>query len=181
LAAIAILNLNKRGDVTQKAMKRCIISLALLTLGFSGFAQKTFTQATLKEMLEEYKRDSNAFFINRLSEDFRYCTARGKFLNKSDIAMIGTQKTAGTSDAQNIVTTLHSIERMLENALTNDVLEPVIFQSCDLAIVSGLQKNSRVGNDGNETTGEVAGTYTFQKRKGKWIFVASQQTATNEK
>ncbi len=47
-------------------MKRYLISLALLTF---GFAQKTFTQVTLKEMLEEYKRVSKAFFSNRLSQE----------------------------------------------------------------------------------------------------------------
>lgn len=158
-----------------------MISLALLTFGFASFAQKTFTQATLKEMLEEYKRDSKEFFINRLSEDFRYSNSQGKFLHKSDITIGGTQKIVSTSDAQKIVTTLQAIERMLGNILANDILEPVIFQSCDLAIVSGRHKTTWVGNDGNEITGEVAGTYTFQKRKGKWMFVASQQTATDEK
>ena len=162
-------------------MKKCMISLALLTLGFAGFAQKTFTQATLKEMLEEYQRDSNAFFINRLSEDFRYSNPQGTFLHKSDVAIGGTQKTVSTSDAQKIVTTLQAIYRMLEDILANEILEPVIFQSGDLAIVSGMHKTRSVGNDGNEITGEVAGTYTFQKRKGKWIFVASQQTTTDGK
>jgi Domain of unknown function (DUF4440) len=162
-------------------MKKHIISFALLSFCFVSFAQKTFTQATLKQMLEEYRRDSNAFFVNRLSEDFRYCNPQGKFLRKSDIAKGGTQKTISTSDAKKIVTTLHGIERMLENILTNAILEPVIFQSSDLAVVSGRHKTIWVRNDGNEITGEVAGTYTFQKRKGKWMFVASQQTATDEK
>ena len=161
-------------------MKRCMISLALLTFGFASFAQKTFTQAALKEMLEEYKRDSKAFFINRLSENFRYSNPQGKFLHKSDVAIGGTQKIVSTSDAQKIVTTLQAIERMLENILANEVLEPVIFQSCDLALVSGRHKTTWVGNDGNEITGEVAGTYTFQKRKSKWMFVASQQTSLAE-
>ena len=174
-------NLNKRGDVTQKAMKKYMISLALLTFGFAGFAQKTFTQATLKEMLEEYQRDSNAFFINRLSEDFRYSNPQGKFLHKSDVAIGGTQKMVSTSDAQKIVTTLQAIYSMLKNTLANEILEPVIFQSCDLAVFSGMHKTTWVGKDGNEITGEVAGTYTFQKRKGKWIFVASQQTTTDAK
>ena len=162
-------------------MKKCMISLALLTLGFAGFAQKTFTQATLKEMLKEYQRDSNAFFINRLSEDFRYSNPQGKFLHKSDVAIAGTQNMVSTSDAQKIVTTLQAIYRMLQNTLANEILEPVIFQSCDLAVFSGMHKTTWVGNNGNEITGEVAGTYTFQKRKGNWIFVASQQTATDEK
>ena len=70
---------------------------------------------------------------------------------------------------------------MVENVLTSNVLEPAIFQSSDLAVVSGIHKTTRIGNDGKETTGQVAGTYTFQKRKGKWIFAASQQTATDEK
>lgn len=158
-------------------MKKYIIFLALLTLAFVGFAQSKFTQATFKEMLDEYKRDSKAFFINRLSEDFRYSNPQGKFLYKSDIARTGTQKIVSTSDAQKIVTTLQGIDGMLQNTLANEVLKPVIFQSGDLAVVSGIHKTIWVGNDGNQTTGEVAGTYTFQKRKGKWMFVASQQTS----
>ncbi|WP_018616638.1 hypothetical protein [Segetibacter koreensis] len=94
-------------------MKKYIISLALLTIGFVGLAQKTFTKATLKEMLEEYKRDSKAFFINRLSEDFRYSNLQGKFLRKSDITTSGSQRIVDTSDAKKIVTTLQAIDRML--------------------------------------------------------------------
>ena len=150
------------------AMKKYIIFLALSTFGFVSLAQSTFTQATFKEMSDEYKRDSKAFFINRLSEDFRYSNPQGKFVHKRDVT---------TNDPQKIVSTLQSIARMLENILGNEVLEPVIFQSSDLAVVSGIQKTTWVGNDGNEITGEVAFTYTFQKRKGKWMFVASQQTS----
>jgi hypothetical protein len=162
------------------AMKKYMICLALLTFGFVSWAQSTFKEATFKVMYDEYKKDSKAFFINRLSEDFRYSNPQGKFLHKSDIARGGTQKVVSTSDAQKIVTTLQAIERMLENILTNDVLEPVIFQSGDLAVVSGRHKTTWVGNDGKEITGEVAGTYTFQKSKGKWMFVAAQQTSLAE-
>ena len=161
-------------------MKKYIIFIALLTFGFVGLAQSTFTQATFKEMLDAYKSDSKAFFINRLSEDFRYSNPQGKFLHKSDVAAAGKTAVVTTSGAQKILTTLQAIERMLENTLANEVLEPVIFRSCDLAIVSGIQKTTWVGNDGNEIAGEVACTYTFQKRKGKWMFVASQQTSLVE-
>ena len=154
-----------------------MIFLALLSAGFVSLAQSTFTQAIFKEMSNDYKRDSKAFFINRLSEDFRYSNPQGKFLRKSDVAKVGTQQVVSTGDAQRIVTTLQAIERMLENMLANDVLELVVFQSCDLAVVSGIQKGIWVGNDGKETTVEVACTYTFQKRKGKWMFLASQQTS----
>jgi len=157
-----------------------MIFLALLTFGFVSLAQSTFTQATFKELSDEYKSDSKAFFVNRLSEDFRYSNEQGKFLYKSDVTAAGKTAVVKTSDAQKILTTLQAIERMLENVLANAVLEPVIFQSCDLAIVSGIHKTTRVGNDGNETTGQVACTYTFQKRKGKWMFVASQQTSLSE-
>jgi len=153
-----------------------MIFLALLTFGFAGLAQNTFKEATFKEMSEEYKKDSKAFIINRLSEDFRYSNPQGKFLLKSDIAKGGTQQIVSTSDAQKIVTTIQAIDRMLENILANDLLEPLIFQSGDLAVVTGRHKSKWLGNDGNEITGEVACTYTFQKRKGKWLFVASQQT-----
>jgi len=154
-----------------------MIFIALLTFGFVSLAQSRFTQASFKEMSEEYKKDSKAFFINRLSEDFRYSNPQGKFFHKSDVAIGGTQQMVSTSDAQKIVTTLQAIDRMLENILGNNILEPVIFQSGNLGIVSGIQKTTWVGNDGKEISGEVACTYTFQKRKGKWIFVASQQTS----
>lgn len=157
-----------------------MIFLVLLTFSLGSFAQKTFTQATLKEMLVEYKKDSHEFFINRLSEDFRYNNPQGKFLRKSDVTIGGTKKVSSTSDAQKIVTTLQATYRMLENILANEVHEPVIFQSGDLAVMSGRHKTTWIGNDGNEITGEVAGTYTFQKRKGKWIFLTSQQTSLVE-
>lgn len=158
-------------------MKTGLISLALVTLGVVAFAQKTFTQAGLKEMWMEYKSDSKAFFVNRLSDDFRYSNPQGTFFRKGDVMKGGTQKVVNTSDAQKIVTTLQAIDRMLENILANEVLEPVIFQSGDLAILSGLHKTTWVGKEGNEISGDVAGTYTFQKRKGRWLFVASQETA----
>src|SRR5215213_9895903 len=101
-------------------MKKYMIFLALLTFGFVGLAQSTFTQATFKEMSDEYKKDSKAFFINRLSEDFRYSNPQGKFLHKRDVT---------TNDPQKVLTSLQGIERMLENFLANDVLEPVVFQS----------------------------------------------------
>jgi hypothetical protein len=161
-------------------MKKYMVFLALLISGFVSMAQSTFTQAIFEEMSNDYKKDSKAFFINRLSEDFRYSNPHGKFFYKSDVAKGGTQQIISTSDAQKIVTTLQAIEKMVENMLAYDVLDPVIFQSCDLAVVSGTQKTTWVGNDGNETTGEVACTYTFQKRKGKWMFLASQQTSLAE-
>ena len=145
-----------------------MILLALLSVGCVCLAQRMFTLATFKEMLEEYKKDSKAFFINRLSDDFRYSNPEGKFLQKSDVT---------TSDAQKVLTTIQAIDRMLANALGNDILEPIIFQSRDLAVVSGIQKTPPIGNDGNENTSQVACTYTFQKRKGRWMFVASQQTS----
>ena len=148
-----------------------MIFFALLNVGFVSLAQSTFTQATLKEMSDEYKKDSKAFFINRLSEDFRYSNPQGKFLLRRDVT---------TSDPQKILTTLQAIERMLQNILGNDILEPVIFQSRDLAVVSGIHKMTPIGNEGNESTSEVACTYTFQKRKGKWMFVASQQTSLSQ-
>jgi hypothetical protein len=153
-------------------MKKYIILPVFLVVGIIGIAQDRFTQVAFKEMLGEYKKDSKAFFINRLSEDFRYSNPQGKYLYKSDVAAAGKTAVVKTSDAQKIVTTIQTIETMLENALANDVLEPVIIQSSNLAIVSGIQENS---NDG-----KVACTYTFQKRKGKWMFVASQQTKLAE-
>lgn len=153
-------------------MKKFVIFLAFASLAYVSLGQRTFTEGSLKEMFTEYKSDSKAFFINRLSEDFRYINSQGEFLHKADVAAAGKTVVVATSDAQKILTTLQAIERMLENTLANDILEPIIFQSSDLAVMSGIQKT------GDHET--VACTHTFQKRKGKWIFVASQQTSLAE-
>ena len=128
-----------------------MVFFALLTVALGSFAQSTFTEATFKELLEEYKKDSKAFMINRLSEDFRYINSKGKFLKKQDII---------TNDGEKIVMT--------------EVLQPIIFYSADLGIISGIHKTAAVRSDGREVQREIPFTYTFQKRNGKWMFVASQ-------
>lgn len=139
-------------------MKKLIISLSLFTFSLVSFAQKSFTKETFDEFLDEYKTDSKAFFNNRLSADFRYSDEEGKFLYRKDIV---------SGDAQKIEKT--------------EILEPVIFQSGDLAVVSGIHKTERVEKDGSRSTNQVACTYTFERRENKWMFVASQQTAIVKK
>lgn len=134
-------------------MKTNLLTLALLVFNTAGFAQSTFTQATLNDIIAEYKANSKAFFTNRLSDDFRYANPQGAYQNRNDII---------TQDAQKI--------------LKVEITEPVIFQSGDLAVVSGIHKTERAGQDGNPVASQVACTYTFQRRGGKWLFVASQQT-----
>ena len=133
-------------------MKKYIITLAFLTFGFVGFAQKTFNLDLQNEILDEYKKDSKAFFINRLSNDFRYTNQQGNYLGKEAILK---------GDKQNIVST--------------ELLQPVFFQSGDLAISSGIHQTMRIEKDGSKKTGQVAATYTWQRRNDKWMFVGSQQ------
>ena len=135
-----------------------MIILAVFCCSSAIFAQNSFTQAAFNELLDEYKKDSKAFFENRLSTDFRYTNQEGAFLFRKDII---------AGEAQKIV--------------SSEILEPVIFQSGDLAVVSGIHKTVRVGNDGNQVAGQVACTYTFQRRDNKWMFVASQQNAIAKK
>jgi ketosteroid isomerase-like protein len=133
-------------------MKTKLVTLALLLISAASFAQTAFTQTTLNELLTEYKTNSKTFFTDRLSADFRYTNEQGKYLNRNDIVQGPAQK-----------------------ILKTEIAEPVIFQSDDLAVVSGIHKTERTGSDGNPATGQVACTYTFQRRQGKWMFVASQQ------
>ena len=135
-------------------MTKWIITLALLSVSFAGFSQTAFTQATVDEIFEEYRKDSKAFFANRLSSDFRYTNQQGTHKTRNDIVKWNTQKIVKT-----------------------ELLEPVIFQSGDLAVISGIHRTQRIGNDGTNSTGEVACTYTFQRRANKWMFVASHQSA----
>jgi len=138
-------------------MKKLVFVISFLTLSFLGSAQ-TFTQATLSEILDEYKKDSKAFFNSRLSEDFRGINKEGSFQIKKDIV---------AADPQKIVKT--------------EIIQPVIFQLADLAVATGIHQTTRIGTDGNQNTSAVACTYTFQKRNNKWMFVASQQTSITKK
>lgn len=130
-----------------------MITFTLLIFSFVGFSQKIFTQATLDELINEYKKDRKAFFNNRLSEDWRYINRKGGFQYQKEFL-------GGAS--QNIVST--------------EMLEPVIFQSGDLAVTSGIHKTVRIGKDGNQITESTAVTYTWQRRNGKWMFVGCQQS-----
>ena len=134
-------------------MKKLIITLAFLIFSFAGFSQKIFTQATLDELVNEYKKDSKAFFNNRLSEDFRYINRKGGFQYQKEFL-------GGTS--QNIVST--------------EMPQAVIFQSGDLAVASGIHRTVRIDKDGKQITENSAVTYTWQRRNDKWLFVASQQS-----
>ena len=135
-------------------MKTNLFTLALLLISAGSFAQTAFTQATLNEILTEYQTNSKAFFTNRLSADFRYITPKGAYQNRNDIVVQDVQK-----------------------ILKVEIADAVIFQSGDLAVVSGIHKTERSGPDGNPVMGQVACTYTFQRRQDKWMFVASQQTS----
>ena len=119
----------------------------------TDFKYPAFSVATLDELISDYKKDSKAFFNNRLSEDFRYINRKGGFQYQK-IFLGGT--------AQNIVST--------------EMLEPVIFQSGDLAVTTGIHKTVRIDKDGNQITENNAATYTWQRRNDKWMFVGSQQS-----
>ncbi len=111
-----------------------------------------FTKETLNEILAEYKTDSKEFMNSHLSEDWRYINSKGGYQARKDF--IGGTK-------QNIVTT--------------EMLNPVIFQSGNLAVTSGIHQTTRTTSDGKQVTGQVGATYTWQNRNGKWMFVGSQQ------
>ena len=119
----------------------------------TDFKASAFTAETMKEILNEYKKDSKAFFNNHLSEDFRYTNRKGGFQYQK--AFLG-----GTP----------------QNIFSTEMLEPVIFQSGDLAVSSGIHKTVRIDKDGNQVTDNIAVTYTFQRRNDKWMFVGSQQS-----
>lgn len=137
-------------------MKKLILTLSLLCFSSILFAQKTFTMATFNGILVEYGKDSKAFFTNRLSNDFRYISAEGTFSNRDAIVARDAQK-----------------------YLKTEVLEPVIFQSGDLAVISGIHAYYD-STDGTKITGKVACTYTFQLRDNKWMFIASHHTAIKQ-
>jgi ketosteroid isomerase-like protein len=117
-------------------------------------AQKTFDRAILENFGKEYQQDSRAFYSRWLSPDFRYMHPNGIYLSREQVLAGNSQKYT-----------------------KSDIADLVIFQSGDLAVVSGIHQTERVGADGTPSPRQVACTYTFQQRGGKWLMVASQQTA----
>ena len=111
-------------------MKTNLFTLTFLLVSGAGFAQTAFTQATLNDVLAEYQANSKAFFTNRLSADFRYITPKGAYQNRNDIVVLDVQK-----------------------ILKVEITDAVIFQSGDLAVVSGIHKTERSGPDGNPVMG----------------------------
>ncbi len=134
-------------------MKKLLITLLALMIFGATNAQAQFTPKDFDAILEEYKNNSKAFFTNRLSDDFRYINSEGKYQTRADII---------AGDAQKIIST--------------EVLQRVIFQSGDLAVVSGIHSTVRPNGKGGTSTGQAACTYAFQQRNGKWMFVSSQHT-----
>ncbi|TAE35665.1 MAG: DUF4440 domain-containing protein [Runella slithyformis] len=119
----------------------------------TGGEDNSFTIQMQQKIENEYKTDSKAFYANRLSDEFRYATVQGSYLTKEMVLK---------GDKQNIVST--------------ETLQPIIFQSGDLAVSTGIHKTVRLDKDGIERSKQVATTYVFQRRNGKWMFVSSQQT-----
>jgi len=119
----------------------------------TGGEDNTLTTQMQQKIENEYKTDSKAFYANRLSDDFRYATVQGSYLTKGIVLMDGKQ-----------------------NIISTETLQPRIFQSGDLAVSTGIHKTVRLDKDGIERSKQVAATYVFQRRNGKWMFVSSQQT-----
>ncbi|HAK75840.1 MAG TPA: hypothetical protein DCM71_02775 [Runella sp.] len=119
----------------------------------TGGEDNTLTTQMQQKIGNEYKTDSKAFYANRLSDDFRYATVQGSYLTKEMVLK---------SDKQNII--------------SSETLQPLIFQSGDLAVETGIHKTVRLDKEGIRRSKQVAATYVFQRRNGKWMFVSSQQT-----
>jgi ketosteroid isomerase-like protein len=106
----------------------------------------------LKQFITEYNKDATAFFMDRCPEDFRYTNGEGKFSGKDALKSDKTY----TSDSE--------------------PSEMKVFQSGDLAVVSGIHTWKNKQNDGNVKVNKVAFTYTLLKKDGKWWFAASHHT-----
>src|SRR3954463_16761693 len=110
-------------------MKKIVVFLGVITFTIATVAQKPFTKETFAKMLDEYKKNSKSFFMDRLSTDFRSTNRQGAFEYRKGIV---------SEEPQKIVST--------------EIIQPVIIQSGDVAVVTGIHKTIRVGNDGNQET-----------------------------
>ncbi len=118
----------------------------------NNLANEDKPDETLKQFIIEYNKDATAFFMDRCPEDFRYTNADGKFSGKDALKSDKTY----TSDSE--------------------VSEMKVFQSGDLAAVSGIHTWKNKQNDGKVKVNKVAFTYTLLKKDGKWWFAASHHT-----
>lgn len=139
-------------------MKTQFFTLALLLMSTASFAQTAFTKATLDGILKDYQKDPHGFFEHSCPPDFRYIATDGSFKFLPELLKGSVN----------------------DKVLANEIQEPKIVQSGDVAVVSGIHVQERKAADGTKNSRQVACTYTFQRQKGsgsalRWMFVASQQ------
>jgi ketosteroid isomerase-like protein len=138
-------------------MKINLLILILLLMSAGAFAQTTPTadlETAMNQFLAEYNKSPYDFFKERTTDDFRYIDRKGAFVSRP-VVLKGSEG---------------------RPSLESSTSDLKIFQSGDLAVVSGIQ------SFGNAGSGKTAFTYTYTLRKitdgapPQWMFAASQHT-----
>lgn len=146
-------------------MKAKLFTLFLLLTSAVSFAQPAFTKATLDGILKDYQKNPHGFFERSCSPDFRYIATDGSFKYLPDLLKASVN----------------------DKLIANEIRDQRIVQSGDVAVVSGIHVQERMGADGSsKVVRQVACTYTFQQQKGngsvpRWMFVASHQSDIENK
>ncbi len=125
-------------------MKTRFITLVLLLMSTATFAQTAFTKATLDGILNEYQTNPHDFFKRSCSPDFRYIATDGSFKFLPELLKGSVN----------------------DKLIANQIQEQKIIQSGDVAVVSGVHVQERLGADGIKAVRQVACTYTFQRQNG---------------
>ena len=141
-------------------MKTQFVTLALLLISASSFAQTTFTRLTLDGILKDYQKNPHDFFEHSCPSDFRYTGTDGSFKLLPELLKGSVN----------------------DKVSSNEIQDQKIIQSGDVAVVSGIHVVNRIAPDGKKSVSKVACTYTFKRQQengsaSQWKFVASQHTA----
>ncbi len=126
-------------------MKAKLFIFILLLSGAGAFAQVTSTtevETALNQFLTEYNKSPYDFFKNRATDDFRYIDRNGLFVLRP-VVLKGSEG---------------------RPSLESSASDLKIFQSGDLAIMSGIQSFGGAGN------GKTAFTYTLKSVLGNYIW-----------
>lgn len=136
-------------------MNTKLLVVALLLSGAGAFAQTNSTaevETALNQFLSEYNKSPYDFFKKRATNDFRYIDRNGLFVLRP-VVLKGSEG---------------------RPSLESSASDLKIFQSGDLAVVSGIQSFGEAGS------AKTAFTYTLKKMTNgaspQWMFAASQHT-----
>jgi ketosteroid isomerase-like protein len=130
-------------------MKKVLLNALFIGLATLGFAQTTFTEATFKDMMQRYQKQTVEFLKTETTSDFLFIGVSGESMDQEPFITF----VQGASEFTNMT----------------------IRQYDNTAIVTGIWSHShRLKFNNSIVSYKEAVTETFVRQNGKWLYASHQ-------